>query len=112
MADDHSVAEEVVAEGVVEVRVGVDKRADGLLGEARDLVAEEPGAALRGAGVDRDHLIAGDDEGRIVETPRAVVLDVGEDAVGDLDGLGVGQNVGVGDVLGAHCGSSSCAVWA
>ena len=105
VADDHGVlGEEVVAEGVVEVGVGVDQGAHGLCGDVGDSVAEEAGAALGGAGVDGDYLVASCYEGGVIEAPGAVVLDVGEDAGGDFDDFGIGELGVGGDLFGAHCG--------
>ena len=69
---------------VVAVVVGVDEHANRLRRDAGERLEERPGAALGGAGVDGDDAVGAVTNAAVVDPPRAVGLDVGEDAAVDL----------------------------
>jgi hypothetical protein len=96
VGDDRGGVEQIVAEGVVAVMMGVDQRPYRSWGDRLDRVEVVDGAPSGGAGVDVDHALAADQERGVVDVPAAIRLDVGEDAVADLDGLARRQRLAVG----------------
>ena len=108
VTDDRGLGEQAVAEGVVAVVMGVDDGADRRGRHVRDGLPVGARAPLGRARVDADDALRPDEETGVVDPPRAVGLDVGEDAVGDLlhlwpAGLGDLVNEAVSDV---HAGVS------
>src|SRR6202021_2934076 len=77
--------EQRVAERVIAVVVRVKEGANRRRGDVPDGGEAGRGAPLGGARVDAEHALRPDDETGVVDPPGPVRLDVGVDAVGDLD---------------------------
>src|ERR1700754_3222738 len=76
--------EQVVAEGVVAMVMGVHERPDRQITNSRDGCQVVTGTAFRGAGVDAGHAAPADEESGVVDPPASVRLHMAVHTVTDL----------------------------